>query len=82
MLFHVSFHSFLSTSADKQKETLSEKKWQDPVSHESSSGKIQKKKVSLHSGIWQGNRKCMQNVLFTCRQFSWLQFSLFLSLSL
>jgi len=63
MLFYVSFHSFVSTSADKQKETLSEKKWQDPVSHESSSGKI--KKESLHSRIWQGNRKCMQNVLFT-----------------
>jgi len=45
------------------------KKWQDPVSHESSSGKI-KKGESLHSRIWQGNRKCMQNVLFTWHQFS------------
>jgi hypothetical protein len=66
MLFYVSFHSFLSTSADKQKGTLSEKKWQDPVSHESSSGRIIIiKKRSLHSRIWQGNRKYMQNVLLT-----------------
>jgi len=47
MLFYVSFHSFVSTSADKQKETLSEKKWQDPVSHESSSGKIKKEKFAF-----------------------------------
>ena len=32
MLFYVSSHSFVSTSAVKQKETLSGKKWQDPVS--------------------------------------------------
>jgi hypothetical protein len=47
MLFNVLFHSFLSASADKQKETSSEKKWQDPVSHESSSGKIKKKKFAF-----------------------------------
>jgi len=47
MLFYVSFHSFVSTSADKQKETLSEKKWQDPVSHESSSGKIKEGKFAF-----------------------------------
>jgi hypothetical protein len=48
VLFYVSFHSFLSTSADKQKETLSKKKkLQDPVSHESSSGKIKKGKFAF-----------------------------------
>jgi hypothetical protein len=29
----------------------------------------------LHSRIWQGNRKYMQNVLLTWHQFSWLHFS-------
>lgn len=68
------FHSFLSFPPQQinRKKLWVRKKWQGSVSHESRSGRTKK---SLHFRIWQGNRKCMQNVLLTWHQFSRLHFS-------